>query len=145
MVGASEGYGSELSSTLERLLRLIREVSTVGDISATSAAVLSRLGRTGPQRVTELAMAEGISQPAMSQLINRIEDDGLVVRTTDAADRRGVLVEISERGAAVISARREERARVLEAALGRLEPADRSAIAAALPALGRLVDTVLEP
>jgi DNA-binding MarR family transcriptional regulator len=145
VVGASEGYGSELSSTLERLLRLIREVSTVGDISATSAAVLSRLGRTGPQRVTELAMAEGISQPAMSQLINRIEDDGLVVRTTDAADRRGVLVEISERGAAVISARREERARVLEAALGRLEPADRSAIAAALPALGRLVDTVLEP
>lgn len=144
MVVARTANGRDLALTLERLLRLIREVSTAGDISATSAAVLVRLGRTGPQRVTDLALAEGISQPAMTQLINRIEHDGLVVRTTDPADRRGVLVGISERGATVIETRREQRARVLDAALGQLGAADRSAIAAALPALGRLVDTVLE-
>lgn len=136
--------GSDLSDTLERLLRLIREVSTAGDVSATAAAVLSLLGRKGPQRVTDLAQAEGVSQPAMSQLLNRLEHDGLIMRATDGADRRGVLIELSERGAGVLQARRTQRARLLDAALGRLEAADRSAITTALPALNRLVDTVLE-
>jgi len=136
--------GSDLSLTLERLLRLVREVSTAGDISATAAAVLSRLGREGPQRVTDLARVEGVSQPAMSQLVNRLEHDCLVVRTTDPADGRGVLVRLSERGAGVLEARRVQRAGVLDAALERLGPADRLVIATALPALGRLVDTVLE-
>ena len=136
--------GSDLSDTLEGLLRLIREVSTAGDVSATAAGVLSRLGRQGPQRVTDLAQAEGISQPAMSQLLNRLEHDGLIMRATDAADRRGVLIELSEHGAEVLQARRIQRARLLDAALGRLEAADRSAITTVLPALTRLVDTVLE-
>jgi DNA-binding MarR family transcriptional regulator len=131
--------------TLERLLRLFREVSTAGDLSTTAAAVLSRLGRTGPQRVTDLARAEGVSQPAMSQLVTRLEQGGLVARTADDADRRGVRVELSAHGAGVIEARRSQRAGVFGAALERLEAADRSAIAAALPALNRLVDTVLEP
>jgi DNA-binding MarR family transcriptional regulator len=144
-VATVEEQGGELASTLERLLRLVREVSTAGDISSTSASVLARLRRTGPQRVTDLASAEGISQPAMSQLVNRVEHDGLVVRTTSTADRRGVLVEISERGLAVLQARREQRARLLGEALGRLGAEDRAAIAAALPALARLVDTVLDP
>jgi DNA-binding MarR family transcriptional regulator len=135
---------SDLSDTLERLIRLIREVSTAGDVSATAAAVLSRLGRNGPQRVTDLAQAEGVSQPAMSQLLNRLEHDGLIRREADAADRRGVQIELSERGAGVLQARRAQRARLLDAALGRLEAADRSAITTALPALNRLVDTVLE-
>ena len=138
------GNGTELSATLERLLRLIRQVSTVGHVSATAAAVLSRLGFQGPQRVTDLARSEGVSQPAMSQLLNRLEHDGLITRATDAADRRGVLIELSEHGAEVLQARRTQRARLLDAALGRLEPADRSAITTALPALTRLVDTVLE-
>jgi len=140
---AAAANGSDLSDTLERLLRLIREVSTVGDVSTTAAAVLSRLGRNGPQRVTDLAQAEGISQPAMSQLLNRLEHDGLIMRATDAADRRSVLIELSEHGAGVIQARRTQRARLLDAALGRLEVADRCAITTALPALSRLVDTML--
>ena len=142
---ADAANGSDLSDTLERLLRLIREVSTVGDVSATAAAVLSRLGRMGPQRVTDLAQSEGVSQPAMSQLLNRLEHEGLIMRATDAADRRGTLNELSEHGAEVLQARRTQRARLLDAALGRLEAADQSAITTALPALSRLVDTVLEP
>ncbi|MBO0842293.1 MAG: MarR family transcriptional regulator [Nocardioides sp.] len=136
--------GSDLAASLERLVRLVREMSTAGDISGTAAAVLTRLGRQGASRVTDLARAEGVSQPAMSQLIRRLEGDGLVVRATDSEDRRGVLVEVSERGRGVIHARRTQRAEILGAALDRLDADDAAAIAAALPALGRLVDAVLD-
>ncbi|SDK45172.1 DNA-binding transcriptional regulator, MarR family [Nocardioides sp. YR527] len=129
---------------MERLVRLVREVSTAGEVSTTGAAVLARLGRLGGQRITDLARAEGVSQPAMTQLVNRLEQDGLVLRTSDSADRRGVLVETTDRGREVTTARRTQRAEVLEAALERLDGADRTAIAAALPALDRLVDAVLD-
>lgn len=125
-------------------MRLVREVSTAGEVSTTGAAVLARLGRLGGQRITDLARAEGVSQPAMTQLVNRLEQDGLVLRTSDSADRRGVLVETTDRGREVTTARRTQRAEVLEAALERLDGADRTAIAAALPALDRLVDAVLD-
>jgi DNA-binding MarR family transcriptional regulator len=129
---------------MERLVRLVREVSTAGEVSTTGAAVIARLGRLGGQRITDLALAEGVSQPAMTQLINRLESDDLVRRTADSADRRGVLVETTDRGREVIDARRTQRAEALEAALVRLDAADRATIAAALPALDRLVDAVLD-
>ncbi|MFE6509496.1 MarR family transcriptional regulator [Nocardioides sp. NPDC057767] len=136
--------GRDLAPIIERLVRLVREVSTAGEVSTTGAAVLARLGRLGGQRITDLARAEGVSQPAMTQLVNRLEQDGLVRRTADVADRRGVLVETTDRGREVTAARRTQRAEVLEAALERLDASDRTAIAAALPALDRLVDAVLD-
>ncbi|MEI7058046.1 MarR family transcriptional regulator [Nocardioides sp. CCNWLW239] len=140
----SEATGRSLAPVMERLVRLVREVSTAGEVSTTGAAVLARLGRLGGQRITDLARAEGVTQPAMTQLVNRLEHDGLVRRTADSADRRGVLVETTDRGREVIEARRTQRAEALEAALERLDRADRAAIAAALPALDRLVDAVLD-
>jgi len=134
--------GQELSIAMEQLVRLIREISSAGGISPTAASVLTRLGHSGPERLTELARTVGVSQPAMTQLVSRMERDGLVARTTAPEDRRAVLVELSDHGRAVLAERRAQRAGVLDELLGRLDPADQAAIGAALPALGRLVDSV---
>jgi DNA-binding MarR family transcriptional regulator len=136
--------GADLATTLERVLRLTREMSTAGDLSSTAATVLYRLARSGPSRITDMAHTAGVSQPAMSQLVSRLEQDGLVDRAVDDDDRRAVLVAISEQGRAVIGARRAQRAAVFDEALRRLDAGDRAAIAAALPALDRLVDAVVE-
>lgn len=136
--------GQDLSQTMERLVRLIREISTAGGISPTAASVLSLLGRSGPERLTELARSVGVSQPAMTQLVGRMERDGLVTRTTTAEDRRAVLIALSDHGIAVLEERRAQRAGVLEELLARLTPADQAAIGAALPALDRLVDSVTD-
>ncbi|MEP9380933.1 MarR family transcriptional regulator [Nocardioides sp. KR10-350] len=138
----SQISGTELSLALERLVRLIREISAGGGVSPTAATVLSRLRRMGPTRLTELARAEGLSQPGTTQLVTRMERDGLVHRTAAAEDRRAVLVEISDEGRAVLDERRAHRAAVLDDLLARLDPDDQAAIAAALPALDRLVDGV---
>lgn len=132
--------GRQLSVMLERLVRLIREISTAGGISPTAASVLSQLGRTGATGLSELARATGVSQPAMTQLITRMERDGLVTRAAAENDRRVVLIALADHGRKVLEERRSERAGVLDALLATLGADDQAAIAAALPALERLVE-----
>ncbi|MGT2462822.1 MarR family winged helix-turn-helix transcriptional regulator [Sinomonas atrocyanea] len=129
------------SLLLEQLVRRLRTISSVGGISTSAASALGRLGAEGPLRITELAQAEGVSQPAMTQLVARMSADGLVARTAPEGDRRGVLVVVTEHGRDVLERRRARRVAFLDELLGGLDPADRAAIAAALPALERLVDS----
>jgi len=135
----------DLALVLERMVRLVRQLATAGDLGSSAAAVLSRLAREGPQRLTDLAAVEGLSQPGMTQLVSRLERDGLVRRTPSPADGRVVLVEVTGDGADLVARRRGERAVALTALLARLDPADRDAVRRALPALGRLTDLAFTP
>jgi DNA-binding MarR family transcriptional regulator len=132
--------GTELAVVLEQLVRLIRQLATAGDLSMAAASALHRLGRDGPRRLTELATGEGISQPGMTQLVTRLERDGLVRRIASSDDRRGVLVEATDAGLDLIGRRHAQRAEALTELLGRLDPQDQAAITAALPALAGLVE-----
>ncbi|MER5346294.1 MULTISPECIES: MarR family winged helix-turn-helix transcriptional regulator [Streptomyces] len=131
--------GEELIVALEQLVRYVRQVSTAGGLSSAASSVLGRLGREGPQRVTELARGEGVSQPGMTQLVTRMERDGLVRRIASTDDRRGVLVEATDAGADVVKERHAERAEALRELMDRLDPQEQSAVAIALPALARLI------
>jgi DNA-binding MarR family transcriptional regulator len=97
--------------------------------SAKRAATAARRG----------AAREQVTQSAITQIVTRLEQDGLVERQRDPSDGRAVLVHITAPGAAIIDGRRAERMARLGELAGRLTPADREAIAAALPALARLV------
>jgi DNA-binding MarR family transcriptional regulator len=132
--------GTELVVVLEHLATLIRQVSTAGGLSTAASSALNRLGRHGPHRLTELAQAQGVSQPGMTQLVTRMEREGLVRRTANSGDRRGVVVEVTAAGLDLLERRRAERADALQHLLDRLDPQDRAAIADALPALARLVE-----
>src|ERR1700754_4199817 len=129
-----------LGTVLEQVTRLVRQLATTGDLSLTAAMVLSRLTREGPLRLTELAVSEGLSQPGMTQLVTRLERDGLVRRQASAGDRRGVLVTVTGAGATLVASRRAEPAAALHQLMSRLDGDDRAAIPAALPALSRLVE-----
>jgi DNA-binding MarR family transcriptional regulator len=137
----SADSGEELLLVIEQLVRFIRQVATAGELSMTASSTLSRLRREGPQRLTELAHAEGVSQPAMTQLVTRMEREGLVCRTASTDDRRGVLVEATDAGMDLVSRGRAERAGALQQMIDRLDPQDQAAVVAALPALARLIET----
>jgi DNA-binding MarR family transcriptional regulator len=109
-------------------------------MSLTAASTLRRLERGGPRRLTELAGLEGVTQPAMTQLVSRLERDGLANRAADPVDGRVVLVRITEIGVEVLRKRRAASAQGLTELLARLTPADRDMILAALPAFDRLSD-----
>ncbi|TCC64725.1 MarR family transcriptional regulator [Kribbella pittospori] len=136
-----EGSGMELLVVLEQLVQLIRPV---GGLSSAASSTLSRLGRSGPQRMTELAQAQRISQPGMTQLVGRMEREGLVRRTTSTSDRRGVLVEATEAGLDLWARMRAERADVLQELIDRLDPQDQTTISAALPVLTQLVESAYD-
>ncbi|MGW4120125.1 MarR family winged helix-turn-helix transcriptional regulator [Nocardia sp. NPDC004711] len=69
--------------------------------SLTSRAVLAMLDQEGPARLTVLASAAGASQPAMTQLVGRLERDGLLARLVDPDDARATLVQITDAGRAL--------------------------------------------
>lgn len=54
----------------------------------------------GPVRVGELNRHVLLSQPALSRLVERLVDRGLLARTPDPTDRRGVMVTLTDAGQA---------------------------------------------
>jgi DNA-binding MarR family transcriptional regulator len=127
-----------IATGMERLVRLFRSINTADGLSLTAAATLGTLERSGPCRLTSLAVSEGVTQPAMTQLIARLQDGGLVDRTADPNDGRVVQVRVTDAGRALIARRRAARAERLALILDRLSPADLTALEAALPAIDAL-------
>ena len=116
-----------------------------GGLSLTAAATLARLQRTGAARLTELAAAEGVSQPSMTALIARFADQGLVRRAADPHDGRAVVLTLTPAGGEVLAQRRAERTRQITGPLAGLSEDDVRRIAEALPALIRLADALRRP
>lgn len=134
------GGPEQLMAAVEQLVRHVRHSATAGGLSTTASAALARLGREGPLRLTELARAEGVSQPGMTQLVGRLERAGLVTRSADGTDGRGVLVEITASGLGVFRQRRAERTRALQELVGELTEPEQRAVRLALPALARAIE-----
>lgn len=124
---------------LELVALVIRGVSGNRDLSLTAMAVLGSLQRSGAQRVTTLAAAEGVSQPSMTQLVQRLEQRGLVERTSDPSDGRVALVSLTGAGVAALADRRRRNAARVAELLADLPQRDvralTDAIAAVLPGI----------
>jgi len=129
----------ELACELDRLVTLLPRLTPRGGLSMVAAATLADLERRGPRRITELAETQAVTQPAMTGLVGRLAAGGLVERATDPADRRGVLVSVTDDGRAVLATRRRARAEALATLLDDLDADDHAALVAALGAVNRLV------
>jgi DNA-binding MarR family transcriptional regulator len=109
-------------------------------VSVAQSAVLSRL-RDGPKTVGELAAAEGVRAPSMTQIINRMEQAGWVTRSEGPV--RGRPVQITEAGLAVAVTVRQERAERLARRCEGLSADDLAALDAALPVLDQIFGSPL--
>ena len=134
---------------LEQASILTTRHITNQELSLTSALALSRLNREGPIRLTTLAAAEGIAQPSMTQLIQRLERQGLATRINDPEDGRVALVNITNAGRALMDDRRRDRRDRLAELLKALSPEDEAALIlaanVALPIIRRLVHNATNP
>jgi DNA-binding MarR family transcriptional regulator len=105
------------------------------------ASTLSRLEQR-PRRLTSLAADGGVAQPSMTQLVQRLERQGLAERDRDPDDGRVVWVGITEAGRALLADRRTRRAQELADLLATLPPEEEAApagaVLAALPVIRRL-------
>lgn len=93
------------------------------EVSLTEYDVLYALRKAGcALRQSELTKQVLLSQPALSRMVERLEQRGLVTRTTDERDRRGVLIELTDAGAAAQQRTGARHARSVEARMRVLTP-----------------------
>lgn len=94
-----------------RLARRLRSVRVADAMSDAQLAVLMTLRLHGRRTITALAERERVTAPSMTSLINGLEEQGLVTRTTDHEDRRRVQVDVTDAGVDIVErtmARRDE-------------------------------------
>lgn len=132
----------ELSLAIEQLVRFVRRLSPDTGLSLTAAATLSSLDRNGPARLTELAVQQGVTQPAMTQLVTRLQEAGLAERRPDPDDGRVVRVHLTDAGLTELSRRRGVRTERLGELFDGLTGEHQAALVAALPAIGALIASV---
>ena len=110
------------------------------ELSLTALSTLSTIERTGPRRLTDLAVGEGVTQPSMSALVKQLESVGLVDRQSDAQDGRVVLVTITAAGREQLRTSRRVGASVFEVLIDKLSSSEAASLRAALPVFGRMLE-----
>lgn len=90
---------------MSRLMSFLRpEIETVQErygLTSPSFAVLATLSRSGaPYQLSQRALMDALqlTSGTISVRIDRLEQEGLVVRLPDPDDQRGVLVQLTEKG-----------------------------------------------
>src|SRR5690242_11522554 len=122
------------------LTRIFFARTTTG-LSRTEVGVLAALARR-PHRITELAATEGITQPAVTQLVNRLEQRGYVERRTDERDGRVVVVVLADAGQAALDRVRAEYRALLHEEIATLDDTEVETLAAAVDILDRLIERI---
>jgi DNA-binding MarR family transcriptional regulator len=129
---------ARLRLVVGRLHRRIR-IDGRESIPPLQLSALVTIEQHGPLRLSELARREAVTAPTMSRVLAALGENGLVVRTPDPQDARGVLVTLSAEGARRLDAVRRHRTALIARRLARLDTGQRALLHAALPALEALL------
>lgn len=117
---------------------LFSAISGLGNaygLTPAQVKVLLQLGTRRQMTVGEIAAAVDCSMPAASELVDRLVDAGHLVRASDPADRRRVLIAATPASEQISAHLREMREAQVQYALDQLDPEERPAFIKSLEAL----------
>jgi DNA-binding MarR family transcriptional regulator len=129
---------SRVSRLARHLDRARRAVFAAHAIESWEFDVLTALRRAGPPYQLSpgrLLRATLVTSGTMTNRIDRLESAGLVVRSPDLQDRRGVLVRLTDAGRSRVDAAFEDLMGRERELLGSLTPDDRHVLAGLLRSL----------
>ncbi len=124
------------------LSRLFLAHSSV-NVSRVEAGVMQALADR-PWRITELAAREGVTQPAVTLLVNRLAERGWLRRDADPRDARANLVSLTASGRAAFDRLRAEYRALLHEEMATLEDRDVEILARANEILDGLIESLQE-
>ena len=136
---SAEQIADDLRPVLLRLARELRNETEQLGVTARQATLLGLVKQSPGLSLAELAAEEGISAPALSGHVDRLERAGLLERIRSTEDRRRVGLRLTEEGASVLRRIRARRTTWLAERLRELDDAQLAAIERALPALRTLL------
>ena len=125
---------------LLRLARELRKETEQLGITARQATLLWLVKRSPGMSLAELASEEGISAPALSGHVDRLERAGLLERVRSTDDRRRVGLKLTAEGERLMRRVRARRTTWLADRLKSLDASELEAVEAAVPALMSLVE-----
>ena len=113
-----------LHSAAIRLLRRVRVADDETGLSAPKLSALAVLVFGGPMNLKDLARAEQVTPPTMSKLVADLQSQGLAAKRADREDKRGVRIEVTARGRALMEEGRARRLALLRKKLAQLPRAE---------------------
>jgi DNA-binding MarR family transcriptional regulator len=134
---APSTLGSQLRLAVLRLSRRLRQ-QTAGQITASQISALATVAKRGELTLGELAGIEQVAPPSMTRIAARLEEQGLVERRADAADRRVARVALSPEGERLLDGIRTRRDAYLAERLAGFTPEEQAVLQRAIPLLERL-------
>lgn len=121
---AARSYGALFPAVY---LRFHRRDGKSRDLSGASRAVLLHLAQAGPMTVGECARHLDRAQSVVSEIVDQLEKNGLLARVRDEADRRRVLVWLTDEGRARMTDEQEVLGQeLLERAMAAMTPDERA-------------------
>lgn len=122
------------------LARRLRATRPEGGVSLTGLSLLGRLHLGGPATPSALAGEERIQPQSLTRVLAALESRDLIERHSDPADRRRVLIRITDAGRAVLREDARLKEAWLERALSRLSPTERELLRLAAGLMERMTE-----
>jgi len=122
--------------------QLVRRLRTENTLPISHGATLARLEREGPRTTSALAAAERMRPQSMSQVLAELGTAWLVGRAPDPSDGRQVLIELTDRGRAILAEDRARRDGWLAGAIEtKLTPDEQATLLQAVSILRRIAES----
>jgi DNA-binding MarR family transcriptional regulator len=134
---ARRRVANELNTTAIHTLRRARVSDVDSGLSPERLSLLSVLVYAGPRTMGDLARAEQVTRPAITRIVDALEDAGLVSREQVATDRRTVLVRTTPAGRAVLEDARRRRVETLASVLDGASAEELALVSRALEVIRR--------
>ncbi|RZU15925.1 DNA-binding MarR family transcriptional regulator [Kribbella rubisoli] len=129
-----------LTTVIEDFNTIFIRLPSVRRFNFSTLSVLHTLNRKGPLRLTELLPTEQLKQPALTSLVAKLEQDGLLERRPDPSDGRASLISLTSAGQEIVHSRHAHRVAKLTALVDQLTPEERALLAGSVDVLHRLTE-----
>jgi DNA-binding MarR family transcriptional regulator len=139
-VADSVELANRLRPILLQLNRHLRREAHAEGITGGQASLLAQIRNDPRLGASELAAREGVSAPAMTRYLDRMERAGLVVRTRSPEDARRIRLALTPKGVRALRSVRRRRTAWLAERLDGLSAGELAAIDAAIEPLLRLLE-----
>ena len=126
-------------STLHKGLR--KQIYSVNSYSMTELETIGLLNRNGMLLPSELAARTRVKNQSMSQILNKLDEQGVIKRTPSKEDKRKVYISLSSQGKKLVEQTRYDRDEWLRSVIEQtLSEKERELLARSIPILNKLAD-----
>jgi DNA-binding MarR family transcriptional regulator len=145
MDSANKQIEQQMTVLLRRVQRIhISTSSGEMELDRSAYGIMCRLADEGPQRLGSFASAFGLDPSTITRQVQALEKAGLATRTTDTADRRASILDLTGEGREVLGRTREYRRQRLNEILEDWSEADREELGRLLAKFNTSMERVLE-